>query len=165
MRLQDTPLGVIRRTLNCSQFSGELKPAADYTHALTFFSLIACSRAVLVARGQSWGGEREREKKGEGQGSRCQPGANQAGSVNLHGGLIINETPGIWLLLYKLPVTSAFALLQETPRKLHPEAAGGKGEGESPGQGPSGVEGLVGLFLGPRKHLGNILGNMVNRIL
>jgi hypothetical protein len=88
-----------------------------------------------------------------GQGRQCQPGANQAGCVNLHGGLIINETPGIWLLLYKLLGTSAFAFVPRDSEKFHPEAVEAKEK-----------EKVVGLFFGPRKHFG-ISGNMVNRIL
>lgn len=52
-------------------------------------------------------------------------------------------------------MTSAFALVWETPRIFHPEAAGGRGESECPRPWPSGVEGLAELF---SLVLGSILG-------
>lgn len=62
-------------------------------------------------------------------------------------------------------MTSVFALVWETPRIFHPEAAGGRGESECPRPWPSGVEGLAELFFfGLREHFG-IDGNTVNRIL
>lgn len=82
--------------------------------------------------------------------------------MNLHGGLIINETLGVWLLLYKLPVTSAFALSQETLRNSTLRLWEAKEKVLDSGQAV--WKGAGTLFFGPREHFG-MTENMVNRIL
>lgn len=61
----------------------------------------------------------EKKKRKTGQG---QPDCYQEGRANLHGGLIINETPDIWLLPCALPMTSVF-MSPGCSQDTHPEAA------------------------------------------
>ena len=55
----------------------------------------------------SWDSPEALAAEGKQANKACQPDSYQLGCANLHGRLVINETHGIWLLLHKLPVTSA----------------------------------------------------------